>query len=69
MERAAYFIRRILLIIPTFLGITILCFGLIQFVPGGPVEQILIQMRGIGGADTGRGADAGLKTLMLERSR
>lgn len=49
MERLNYFIRRLLLIVPTFLGITLLCFTLIQFVPGGPVEQMLLQMRG---ADT-----------------
>jgi microcin C transport system permease protein len=44
MERMDYFIRRFLLVIPTFIGITILCFGLIQFVPGGPVEQVVMQM-------------------------
>lgn len=53
-----YFIRRFLLMIPTFLGITILCFGLIQFVPGGPVEQFIMQMKGIGAAESGRGVGA-----------
>ena len=57
MERLDYFIRRFILVIPTFLGITILCFGLIQFVPGGPVEQIILQMRGVGGGESGRGTD------------
>ena len=47
MEKLDYFIRRFLLVIPTFLGITLLCFALIQFVPGGPVEQIVMQMKGI----------------------
>lgn len=56
MERMDYFIRRFLLVIPTFIGITILCFGLIQFVPGGPVEQIIMQMKGIGTAESGRGS-------------
>jgi microcin C transport system permease protein len=63
MQRASYFIRRLLLIIPTFLGITLVCLGLIQFVPGGPVEQALMQMRGIGeGGEsvTGKEASAGL---------
>jgi microcin C transport system permease protein len=41
-----YFLRRLLLIIPTFLGITFLCFGITQFVPGGPVEQAIMRMRG-----------------------
>ncbi len=58
MEQIDYFIRRFLLIIPTFIGITILCFGLIQFVPGGPVEQIIMQMKGIGGAGSTRGAES-----------
>lgn len=46
MERLSYFIRRLLLIPPTFFGITLLCFSVIQFVPGGPVEQALLRMRG-----------------------
>ncbi len=37
----AYFIRRILLIIPTFIGITIMVFAITRFVPGGPVERII----------------------------
>lgn len=55
MERMDYFIRRFLLVIPTFIGITILVFGLIQFVPGGPVEQVIMQMKGIGVSESGRG--------------
>jgi len=57
MEKLDYFIRRFLLVVPTFLGITVLCFALIQFVPGGPVEQIVMQMKGIGAAESGRGVD------------
>ncbi len=37
----AYFIRRLLLIIPTFIGITIMVFTITRFVPGGPVERII----------------------------
>lgn len=48
MERLTYFVRRLLLVIPTFMGITLICFGIIQVVPGGPVEQLIIQMKGIG---------------------
>ena len=44
----AYILRRILLIIPTLLGIMIINFTLTQFVPGGPVEQIIAQMEGEG---------------------
>ena len=41
----AYFIRRLLLIIPTFLGITILVFTITRFVPGGPIERMIAQMQ------------------------
>ena len=41
-----YILRRLLLIIPTLLGIILINFFLIQFVPGGPVEQILSEMQG-----------------------
>src|SRR5258705_12120843 len=39
----AYFIRRLLLIVPTFLGITMAVFVIMQLVPGGPVERRLLQ--------------------------
>ena len=45
---AAYILRRLLLIIPTLLGIMIINFGLIQFVPGGPIDQIIAQLEGEG---------------------
>ena len=41
----SYIIRRLLLMIPTMLGITILCFALTQFIPGGPVEQMISRIR------------------------
>ena len=41
----AYIIRRLLLMIPTLLGITVLLFTLIQFLPGGPVEQYVSKLR------------------------
>jgi microcin C transport system permease protein len=40
----AYIVRRLLLIVPTLLGVMIVNFALIQFVPGGPVEQVLAQL-------------------------
>ena len=39
----AYFIRRCLLIIPTFIGITIMVFTITRFVPGGPIERMIAQ--------------------------
>ncbi len=44
----AYILRRLLLVIPTLLGIMIINFVLVQFVPGGPIEQILAEMEGRG---------------------
>ena len=41
----AYFIRRILLIFPTFIGITIMVFTITRFVPGGPIERMLMEAR------------------------
>lgn len=38
-----YFLRRMLLIIPTFIGITLLVFCVTRFVPGGPIERVLLQ--------------------------
>ncbi|MBN1980538.1 MAG: ABC transporter permease subunit [Chitinivibrionales bacterium] len=40
-----YLIRRLLLMIPTFFGITLVFFLILQMVPGGPVEQELLRMR------------------------
>src|SRR6187402_986121 len=40
---ATYFIRRLLLVVPTFLGITLAVFLVMQFVPGGPVERRILQ--------------------------
>ena len=51
MNRIAYLIRRLLLVIPTFLGITVVCFALTRLLPGGPVEVKLMQMRNLGGSD------------------
>lgn len=44
----AYFIRRFLLIIPTFLGITVMVFVITRFVPGGPIERIIAQAQQMG---------------------
>jgi len=40
-----YIVRRLLLMIPTMLGITVACFLLCQFMPGGPVEQVISHIR------------------------
>ena len=40
-----YFLRRLLLIIPTFLGSTILVFTILQLAPGGPLEKTIQQLQ------------------------
>jgi microcin C transport system permease protein len=37
----AYILRRILLMIPTIVGIMAISFAIVQFAPGGPVEQVI----------------------------
>jgi hypothetical protein len=44
----AYILRRLLLIVPTILGILLVNFALIQAVPGGPIEQIIADIEGQG---------------------
>jgi microcin C transport system permease protein len=44
----AYIARRLLLVLPTLLGILLINFALTQFVPGGPIEQVLANMEGQG---------------------
>ncbi len=57
----SYFIRRFLLVVPTFLGITLLVFVIMQLVPGGPLEQELLRLQAgmmMGGETAGASADA-----------
>ena len=58
----AYILRRLLLMIPTLFGIMAISFTVIQFAPGGPVEQVLARMAGEGGSMdriSGGGGDMG----------
>ncbi|RDC71544.1 ABC transporter permease subunit [Rhodovulum sp. 12E13] len=57
----AYILRRLLLIVPTLFGIMLINFTLTQFVPGGPIEQIIAQVEGGGDVFEGiaGGSDAG----------
>jgi microcin C transport system permease protein len=50
----AYILKRILLMIPTLMGIMLMTFAIIQFVPGGPVEQVIAKMQGTDTDSTGR---------------
>ncbi|MCS6890303.1 MAG: microcin C ABC transporter permease YejB [Rhodovarius sp.] len=54
----AYLLRRLLLVVPTLFGIILINFVIVQFAPGGPVEQVLMELRGEGqtmGRITGEG--------------
>ena len=46
----AYILRRLLLIVPTLFGILLINFLLVQFMPGGPVEQVLAKLQQDAGA-------------------
>jgi microcin C transport system permease protein len=54
----AYILRRLLLMIPTLIGVITLTFAVTQFVPGGPVEQIMAQIRH-GSTHGGEGSGGG----------
>ncbi|HWX11577.1 MAG TPA: microcin ABC transporter permease, partial [Trinickia sp.] len=41
----AYLLRRLMLMVPTLIGVVTLTFVVTQFVPGGPVEQMVTQLR------------------------
>ena len=45
MNLWSYILKRMLLMIPTLLGVIAITFAVIQFVPGGPVEQALIELK------------------------
>ncbi|OED00017.1 microcin C ABC transporter permease YejB [Rhizobium sp. YK2] len=50
----AYILRRLLLMIPTIVGIMAISFTIVQFAPGGPVEQVIAQLTGQGDNANGR---------------
>lgn len=55
----AYILRRLLLMIPTLVGVMTINFFIIQFAPGGPVEQVIAQLRGTAVDATARMSGAG----------
>ena len=52
-----YILRRLLLIIPTLLAILLVNFVIVQAAPGGPVEQAIARLQGIGGAGIAGGGE------------
>ncbi len=78
---AAYILRRLLLMIPTLVGILAISFVVVQFAPGGPVERVIAQLQGsdvtassrLGGGGAGdfasQNLDAGATDAVSSRYR
>ncbi len=63
---STYILRRLLLMIPTVLGIMLINFAIIQFVPGGPVERMIAQLQGQGTDATARITGGGADMAMAQ---
>jgi microcin C transport system permease protein len=65
----SYFLRRLLLIVPTFVGITLVSFVMMHFVPGGPIERqimaykMAVAQEGGGGSSLGSGTEISPEAL------
>jgi microcin C transport system permease protein len=55
----AYILRRLLLILPTMVGIMLVTFVIVQFAPGGPVERLIAQLTGTDVSATARFSGGG----------
>ena len=64
-----YIAKRILLMIPTLIGALTLTFVIIQFVPGGPIEQLIAEMQTGGVGDEGRSGRRDLDAKQLAELR
>jgi len=62
----AYIIRRLLLLVPTLFVIMLINFVVLQFLPGGPVEQIISQITGEGSAITERVTRTGSSEISVQ---
>ncbi len=68
-----YFLRRLAILVPTLLGVTVVVFAIINMAPGGPIEQKIQQMRFGGGGDSSaqgtsssRGSEQGVSNEIME---
>ena len=64
---ASYILRRLLLMIPTLLGIMVINFALVQFVPGGPIEQVIALLEGEGDVFAGISGGSGDAGAQMEQ--
>ncbi len=58
-----YILRRLLLMVPTLLGILVLNFIIVQIAPGGPVERLIAQLQGTSVEATARFSGGGSETM------
>ena len=63
MDTTSYFIRRLFLIVPTFIGVTLLVFAVTRVVPGGPIERMMTEAMLSGGDGGGVGRGVGGSVL------
>jgi microcin C transport system permease protein len=59
----AYLLRRLALVIPTLFGIIAINFVVVQFAPGGPVEQMIAELKGHGAETMGRISGGGSEAM------
>lgn len=62
-----YFIRRLLLVIPTFLGVTLMVFTITRFVPGGPIERMIAEAQQMSGDKMSGNGGQGSASLSPEQ--
>jgi microcin C transport system permease protein len=67
VSATSYFIRRFLLIIPTFIGITLLVFAITRVVPGGPIERMLNEALLSGGGGPAATAQSVASTMLSDQ--
>lgn len=66
---AAYILRRLLLMIPTILGVILLNFLIVQAAPGGPVEQMIAKVQGLDTSATSRFTGSGGDDFSFEQTQ
>lgn len=66
---SSYIFRRLLLIIPTLFGIMVVNFVIVQAAPGGPVEQMIAQIKGLDVDAAARVSGQATEMLSTEKSR
>lgn len=62
-----YLLKRLLLMVPTLFGVLLVTFVVIQFVPGGPVEQMMYELKGRGSGEAAVAAAQGAGAYQAAR--